>query len=109
MCLGLQFGRRREEKWRWKAGDGNPGNHGNHVLFCFVFVAGSTVGFSCVMHRPGVKVVCRCFVASLLSDGSSANAFMFGIKGCENKLEIGNKCIYSGFPEPSGNEIAIFT
>ena len=39
----------------------------------------------------------------------SANAFMFGIKGCENKLEIGNKCIYSGFSEPSGNEIAIFT
>ena len=53
-----------------------------------MFVAGSTVGFSCVMHRPGVKVFCRCFVASLLSDGSSANAFMFGIKGCENKLEI---------------------
>ena len=25
------------------------------------------------------------FVAALLSDGSSANAFMFGIKGCENK------------------------
>ena len=99
MCLGLLFGRRREEKWRWKAADGNrgnPGNHGNHVLFCFVFVAGSTVGFSCVKHWPGVKVVCP--RASLLSDGSSANAFMFGIKGCENKLEI--NVFILGFQNP---------
>ena len=25
MCLGLQFGGRREEKWRWKAVDGGEG------------------------------------------------------------------------------------
>ena len=25
MCLGLQFGGRREEKWRWKAADGGEG------------------------------------------------------------------------------------
>ena len=36
--------------------------------------------------------------ASLLSDGSSANAFMFGIKGCENKLEI--NVFILGFQNP---------
>ena len=25
MCLGLQFGGRREEKWRWEAADGGEG------------------------------------------------------------------------------------
>ena len=52
-------------------------------VLCFLRV--STVGFSCVMHRPGAKVVCPRASLQLLSDGSSANAFMFGIKGCEDK------------------------
>ena len=25
MCLGLQFGGRREEKWRWEVADGGEG------------------------------------------------------------------------------------
>ena len=46
--------------------------------------AGSTAGFQCTRLCTGPGDGCS-VGGPLLPDGSSANSFMFGIKGCEGE------------------------